>query len=91
VSSLFSITEKLVTWTKKTDMQTGRFWLSASAMNNRIYASAMNNRIYAIGGTQDMIINLSTVEEYNPGTSESINFKGKLPTTWGDVRTVINK
>jgi RNA polymerase sigma factor (sigma-70 family) len=67
------------TWTKKADMTTARYNLATSAVSGKIYA---------IGGS-DMNDNVfSTVEEYDTGfIGESINFKGKLPTTWGDVRT----
>ncbi len=72
------------TWTEKTDMTTARDALSTSVVNGKIYA---------IGGnaTFDFVNVIATVEEYNPGASESINFKGKLPTTWGDVRTAMKK
>ncbi len=68
-------------WTKKTDMPTARCWTSSSAVSGKIYV---------IGGTSSGI--LSTVEEYDTGFGgESINFRGKLPTTWGEVRTALNK
>jgi RNA polymerase sigma factor (sigma-70 family) len=71
------------TWTKKADMPTARRYSSTSAINGKIYA---------IGGEDWKVGALSTVEEYDTGFSgESINFKGKLPTTWGDIRTVLNK
>jgi RNA polymerase sigma factor (sigma-70 family) len=71
------------TWTKKADMPTARRYSSTSAINGKIYA---------IGGDDWKVGALSTVEEYDTGFSgESINFKGKLPTTWGDVRTALNK
>jgi len=57
------------------------------------YSSAsntVNGKIYVIGG-YDLKDELSIVEEYVPDMSQSINFKGKLPTTWGDVRTVLNR
>jgi len=68
-------------WVKKADMPTARYTLSTSAVNGKIYA---------IGGWAPWD-SLSTVGEYEPEAGESVNFKGKLPTTWGDVRTVINK
>ncbi len=72
------------TWTRKPDMPTGR-WFSAGCV--------VNGKIYVIGGT-NAIQNpppLSILEVYDPGTGESINPEGKLPTTWGDVRTVMGK
>jgi RNA polymerase sigma factor (sigma-70 family) len=69
-------------WTNKTDILTTRFFLSTSAVNGKIYV---------FGGVLPMKWPnpLSIVEEYDTGfISESINFKGKLPTTWGDMRTV---
>jgi len=69
-------------WEKKADMLTARFSLSSSAVNGKIYA---------IGG-YDFKNCLSVVEEYDTETSgQSINFKGKLPTTWGDLRTAMKK
>jgi hypothetical protein len=70
-------------WTKKANMLTAKFMLSTSAVNGKIYA---------IGGADQAWNALSTVEEYDTGfKDESINFKGKLPTTWGDVRTILNR
>ena len=69
-------------WTKKANMPTARAYLSTSAMNGKIYA---------IGG-ENMSGLLSTVEEYDTGfTGESIDFKAKLPTTWGEIRTAMNR
>jgi len=76
---------KTDTWTKKADMPTARTNLSTCTVNGKIYA---------IGGDIGQKENIATsvVEEYDPGTSQSINFKGKLPTTWGDVKlTQIDK
>ncbi len=73
------------TWTKKADMPTARAWLSASAVNGKIYA---------IGGEfmpNPRVIPLSTVEEYTPEGGEKVDLKGKLPTTWGEVRTASSK
>jgi len=66
------------TWTRKADMPTARLELSGCTLKEKIYA---------IGGRTNINNFISTVEEYDPNTSQSINFKGKLPTTWGDVRT----
>jgi RNA polymerase sigma factor (sigma-70 family) len=71
------------TWTKKADMPTARWSVSTSAVNGKIYA---------IGGMNGDDNVFSTVEEYDTGfISESINSKGKLPTTWGDVRIASEK
>jgi len=116
-------------WTKKSDMPTGRMYLSTCTVNGKIFAiggwvgsdlsvieeydpvedkwikktdmptartqfstNPVNGKIYAIGGVDFRLMPFSTVEEYDTGfASESINFKGKLPTTWGDVRTALNK
>jgi RNA polymerase sigma factor (sigma-70 family) len=69
-------------WVKRVDMPTGRIVFSTSVVGGRIYA---------IGGSKGDGISLSTAEEYDPGIGESINFKGKLPTTWGELRTAINR
>jgi len=73
-------------WTKKADMITARAYLAASVVNSKIYA---------IGGVTDASqgwTGVSTVEEYDTGfTGEGVNFKGKLPTTWGDVRIASSK
>jgi len=69
-------------WTKKADMP---------GVRNVFGADSVNGKIYAIGGF-DGGTWLSRVEEYDTGfTGESINPEGKLPTTWGEVRTVINR
>jgi N-acetylneuraminic acid mutarotase len=73
------------TWTRKADTPTGR-WFSSGCV--------VNGKIYVIGGTNVIGIvtpPLSTLEVYDPGTGESVNFKGKLPTTWGDIRTALNR
>jgi len=75
-------------WTKKADMLTARYYLSSSSVNKRIYAigGAQGDR-FRIG-----LSGISTVEEYNPdATGQNIDFKGKLPTTWGEIRTVLNR
>jgi len=62
-------------WTKKDNMPTKRYLLSSASVNGNIYA---------IGGAQNVNTALSVVEEYDTGHSgESVNSKGKLPTTWG--------
>ena len=56
------------TWTKKADMPTARFGLSASVVNGKIYV---------IGGGKDEC--LSTVEEYDPAT-DTWTKKADMPT-----------
>ena len=56
-------------WTKKADMPTPRTWLSTSAVNGKIYA---------IGG-HSSLVNLSTVEEYDPTTDKWAK-KADMPT-----------
>jgi RNA polymerase sigma factor (sigma-70 family) len=69
------------TWTKKGDMPAERGALSVSAVNDRVYVIGGYNKVDGV----DHIF--SEVEEYNPSPKgESINFKGKIPTTWGDVK-----
>jgi N-acetylneuraminic acid mutarotase len=68
------------TWTKGTDMPTPRGALSTSVVNRRIYA---------IGGYGQGFINVPIVEEYDTGFREkviSVKAKGKLTTTWGEIR-----
>jgi len=72
-------------WTRKNDMPTTRTSLSACAANGKIYV---------IGG--DVALNersilTAIVEEYDPGAVKSIDFKGKLPTTWGNTKLTQSK
>jgi RNA polymerase sigma factor (sigma-70 family) len=72
-------------WNKKNDMPTARASLSTCAVNGKIYA---------IGGNVGIItaISIPIVEEYDTGFSgEGVNFKGKLPTTWGETKTALNR
>lgn len=65
------------TWTRKADMPTARGFLSASAVNGKIYA---------IGGWKPDV-HLSTVEEYDTGfADQGIEPEGKLVTTWGKLK-----
>jgi N-acetylneuraminic acid mutarotase len=68
-------------WVRKADMPTSRIQFSGCAVNGKIYA---------IGGSNDKSY-FSIVEEYDPEASENVNFKGKLPTTWGEMRTAMSK
>jgi len=72
-------------WTKKTDMP----------MPMADHAcSAVGGKIYTFGGWgNDINDNIaSSVLEYDTGfSSERIEPKGKLPTTWGDMRTASKK
>jgi len=72
-------------WTRKNDMPTARTTLSVCAVNGKIYA---------MGGNTDVQkeILVSIVEEYDPqAESKSIDFKGKLPTTWGNTKLAQSK
>jgi RNA polymerase sigma factor (sigma-70 family) len=71
-------------WTKRTDMPTPR---------EACISGAVNGKIYVIGGyDQNAWTFFSAVEEYDTGfAGESVQPKGKLPTTWGDVRTAMSK
>ena len=67
------------TWTKKADMPTARTCLSTSAVDGKIYA---------IGGSKIGVGPVSTVEEYDTEfTGQGIDTKGKLPTTWGEMKS----
>ncbi|MBC8229460.1 hypothetical protein H8E77_07935 [bacterium] len=71
------------TWTKKANMPTVRCMLSTSAVDGKIYA---------IGGTTTGIswTYTSTVEEYDTGfvpeVISNVNAKGKVSTTWGEIK-----
>jgi len=72
-------------WMSKSDMPIERFQFSASAVNEKIYT---------IGGTGGKEGLSATVLEYDPKVSnegKNVQPKGKLPTTWGDVRFVKNR
>jgi len=70
-------------WTEKGNMPEPRMYCPASLVNGKIYV---------IGGLSAKNQIMTIVEEYDPNAvGKSINFKGKLPTTWGDVRTALNK
>jgi RNA polymerase sigma factor (sigma-70 family) len=62
-------------WTKKSDMPAARGGLSTSVVNGKIYA---------IGGAVLGWVVTSAVEEYNTGFA--IEAKGKLATTWGEIK-----
>ena len=71
-------------------------WTAENAMPKTRVAlstSVLNGKIYAIGGNVASFgPNLSTVEEYTPEGWEpsqnlSISQQGKLPTTWGEVKS----
>ncbi|MBM3237095.1 sigma-70 family RNA polymerase sigma factor [Candidatus Poribacteria bacterium] len=57
-------------WTKKADMPTARGIFSASVVNGKIYA---------IGGTQNLVGPISTVEEYDPAADKWTK-KADMPT-----------
>jgi len=73
------------TWTKKTNMPLARNSLSASTVNEKVYIIGGYNYINKVS------TNIPEVEEYDPNAGEGVNFKGKLPTTWGDVKLARNK
>ena len=80
--SFRSISPVLDTWTKRADMPTGRFGLSISEVDGKIYA---------MGGTQTwMPVPIKTMEEYTPEgwqSSSAVSPQGKLPTKWGEVKS----
>jgi len=67
------------TWTKKANMPTARCHISGAGC-------VIDGKIYVIGGSRWDWNVLSTVEVYNPKEGQSINFRGKLPNTWGDAK-----
>ena len=68
---------KTDTWAKMPNMTSAR---------STFPSCVVNGKIYTIGG-YDGNKALSLVEEYDPkGESKGIDFKGKLPATWGDVK-----
>ncbi|MFC1712846.1 sigma-70 family RNA polymerase sigma factor [Candidatus Poribacteria bacterium] len=71
-------------WTEKAGMPSARVYISASESNGRIYV---------MGGLDPAKnVHVSIVEEYDPeAEGESIDLKGKLPTTWGEVRTASSR
>jgi N-acetylneuraminic acid mutarotase len=70
-------------WTQKTDMPTARFGLSASVVNDRIYA---------IGGATGPQQDLRIVEEYDPAT-DSWTKKTDMPNTrcWHSTSVINGK
>jgi N-acetylneuraminic acid mutarotase len=128
LSTVYEYDPLLDSWTRKADMPTARTRACSSAVNGRIYViggydrvrdidltsveeydpvldswtkktdmpnfaedhacSPVNGKIYVIGGAN----NPTLVEEYDTGfAGEGVNFKGKLPSTWGDVKLARNK
>ncbi|MFC1712843.1 sigma-70 family RNA polymerase sigma factor [Candidatus Poribacteria bacterium] len=72
-------------WTRKPSMSWKRCQFGSSEINGKIYV---------IGGSLEEANKSEIsplVEEYDPGTGQNINLKGKLPTTWGEVRTALQK
>lgn len=67
-------------WAKKSDMPTARNGLATSVVNERIYAVGGSN--FQLGGS------LSTVSEYSSRFSSlGVEAKGKLPTSWGGIKS----
>jgi RNA polymerase sigma factor (sigma-70 family) len=85
LSTMYKYDPVLDKWTKKADM----------SMPRGDHASgAVDGKIYVVGGWTDdwAVHNSSIVEEYDTGfAGEGVNFKGKLPTTWGEMRTALSK
>jgi hypothetical protein len=72
------------TWKQMPNIPTARAGLTVNAVNGKIYAFG---GFGGMGGPS-----LSTVEEFDTGLeNQSIDFKGKLPTTWGEMRTAMNR
>jgi N-acetylneuraminic acid mutarotase len=72
-------------WTAKTDMPMPRSDHACSAVDGKIYVFGG----WRNDGGEDVA---SSVLEYDTGFSgEKVDPEGKLPTTWGDVRTVMEK
>jgi N-acetylneuraminic acid mutarotase len=70
-------------WTEKADMPMSRFDHACSATGGKIYV---------FGGYGSDFDWETSVLEYDTGFSgEKVNPEGKLPTTWGNVRTALGK
>jgi RNA polymerase sigma factor (sigma-70 family) len=84
----------LATTIEEYDPDTDKWTVKGNMPEPRMYcpASPVNGKIYVIGGLSAKNQIMTLVEEYDPkGESKSINFRGSLPTTWGDVRTASNR
>ena len=66
------------TWREVADMPTRRAWLSSAIVDGKLYA---------IGGSLPGNVASPTVEEYDPEGSQAVSPQGKLPTTWGEVKS----
>jgi hypothetical protein len=72
------------TWTKKADMPTATSFHSASVVGGKIYV---------IGGflNPSTAVSTATVEVYDTGfvppKPTSVEAKGKLTTTWGEIKS----
>ncbi len=66
------------TWARKSAMPTPR---------DNAMASTVDGKVYVIGGFLGNALVLSTVEEYTPeGWPFAVSPRGKLATTWGEVK-----
>jgi len=66
-------------WTKGVDMTTGRGMLTASEDNGKLYV---------IGGFSKFPSTIvPTVEEYTPEGWQAVSPQGKLPKTWGNIKS----
>ena len=72
------------TWVRKADMPTARYGLSTCVVNGKIYAIGGSVALFGFGQP------LSTVEVYDTGfvpeVITSVGAKGKLATTWGNIK-----
>ena len=77
---------KTDTWIKEADMPFARAGISTATMNGKIYAIGGATQLL-IWGMQAVPV-VPNVDVYDTGFRPSgINMKGKLPTTWGDMKS----
>jgi RNA polymerase sigma factor (sigma-70 family) len=69
-------------WEVKTDMPSRRGYFGTSQ------SCVIDNRIYVIGGIINSWPNATAINEvYTPDDIKSVDPSGKLPQTWGDLKT----
>lgn len=73
-------------WVEGTDMPTPRGGLGICAVGNKIYAIGGGSEIANADAPIKWANALSIVEEYIPGSDQRVSYKGKLATTWGQIR-----
>jgi len=81
-------------WTKKADMPTARFCLTACEVNGKIYVAG---GVVGVAGGPNFNFNLpewrglSTIEEYTPEDWQPeqsvVSPQGKLPKAWGNLKS----